>query len=243
MYFSAKELTDLIVEALEERNLDERSIHQLIYFLHFPTPEVPNTIAEVLCSDGDLLQNQNRLGKRLAWGHIEDLSGVRDIEVRANRQLRVSRQLNRIVIYMTMHQAPSTIGDEFSSLLDRFVHMLHFFDARRQNINLAYAAEEVLLLEKILESLISSSELAEKFLRLLFERLKPHQAKTIALSLGRRLEKCGEMVSNDKDSSLILPSSAPPLKESLRSQEDFLSNIEKLQRILTSYSGPMSQLH
>jgi hypothetical protein len=253
MFFSSKELTDLVVESIQENHPEERSIHQLIYLLHFPTHEVPSTIAEILCSNEGLLIQQDRLGKRLAWGHVEDLSQFRDIEVRANRQLRISRQLNRIVLYLAEQKAPSTIGEEFSSLLDRFVHMLHFFDARKENAQLAYAAEEVLLLEKILESFVISQELANKFLLILFERLKPQQIKTVALSLRKRLSQCLKDVEHtesdeitkkvSREESLILPSHTLPFKESLRKLDEFHKLCTALDSLLENYTGHLPQVH
>jgi hypothetical protein len=252
MFFSAKELSHLVIETLQETHPEERSIHQLIYFLHFPTEEVPITIAEVLCSDEDLLSRQDRLGKRLAWGHAEDLSRFRDIEMRASRQLRISRQLNRIVLYLATQKAPNSIGGEFSNLVERFVHILHYFDARKENAQLAYAAEEVLLLEKILESMIISKDLAQKFISLLFEKLKPSQVKTVSISLRRRLEHCeeeaelltsGKEKSDDPGEQLIIPSESPPLKESLREHKEFSALCKDLHTILEQYTGAVPQLH
>ncbi len=251
MFFSAKELSDLIIETLQDAHPDERSIHQLIYLLHFPTEEVPITIAEILCSDDDFLTRQDQLGKRLAWGHAEDLSQFRDIELRAIRQLRISRQLNRVVLYLAAQKAPNNIGGEFSNLVGRFVHILHYFDARKENTQLAYAAEEVLLLENILESFMISEELAQKFITLLFERLKPAQVKTVAISLKRRLEQCEEETErNSLDTQsetlsehLIIPSETPPLKKTLRTHEKFSSFCNRVYTLLEQYTGPMPQLH
>lgn len=248
MFFSAKELTDLILETIQDKHPEERSIHQLIYLLHFPTEEVPITIAEVLCSDQGLLTHQDRLGKRLAWGHAEDLSQFRDIEMRASRQLRISRQLNRVVLYLAAQKAPSNIGGEFSTLTERFVHILHYFDARKTNSQFAYAAEEVLLLEKILESIILSEELAGKFVTLLFERLKPAQLKVVATSLRKRLEQCEESAENNKDTyplieSLIIPSETPPLSNAITKHEKFGRSCKELHSLLEQYTGNITQLH
>ena len=251
MFFSAKELSDLVLESIQNSHPEKRSIAQLIYFLHFPTKEVPITIAEILCSDEDYLNRQDTLGKRLAWGHAEDLSQFRDIELRATRQLRISRQLNRIVLHLASQKAPANIGGEFSNLVERFVHILNYFDARKENSQLAYAAEEVLLLEKVIESFHISNELAEKFLSLLFERLKPSQVKTVALSLTKKLRECevasekntGSCFNETIQEQLIIPSETPLLRADIRCHKNFQTLCKSVYKLLEKYSGPVDQLH
>ncbi|HMO17540.1 MAG TPA: hypothetical protein PKA63_08485 [Oligoflexia bacterium] len=244
MYFSAKELAGLVIDVLEENNFDDRSVHQLLYFLHFPTSQVPLTIAEVLCSDGSLLTEQNRLGRRLALGHIEDLSQIRDIELRASRQARIGRQLNRVVLYLASQKAPSTIGDQFSHLLERFVHILHFFDTHKETPGNSYAAEEAFLIERIFEIFGLSIEIGERFLTLAFERLKPHQAKILALKLAKRLDECeGRICNSEPLHSLIDPSQTPSLSENIITHPGFNKHHNIFSRILESFGGPLPKLH
>ena len=243
MFFSSKELTQLLVDAITDNRLDHDALRGLLYYLNLPSEDIPHFIAKTLCKEPELISHQDRLGKRLAFGHVNELSEFRDMELRTNRQIRISRQLNRIALYLEENKAPNNITQDFSNLCNSFITALLFFEARKQNERHAFAAEEVLLLEQLVMSILSAQELTIKFYEYLFSKLGDRRGQIVAASLLKRLEESLNTKSLDTTEQIIDPNYCPPLPKSLENTLGFENALSQLTSFLEEKIGFKCDIH
>lgn len=243
MLFSSQKITKLLISAVENDRLDQNALKGLLYYLNFPDEEIPIIIAEKIIDEPDLITNQEILGKRLAFGHVQELSDLRNPEHRANRQIRICRQLNRIALFLEEHKAPASIINDFSKLCQSFISTMIFFEARKQDNKFAFAAEEVILIEQIISSILSSKDLSLKFYENLFNKLGNSRAKTLATSLLQRLHQTLEIEEDIEFRSILNPNSNPPISKELESCNGFIEAVEQLKEFLSDKSGKKSDFH
>ena len=243
MYFSSKELTKLLIDSIENDRLDQDALRGLIYYLNFPNEEIPIFIAETLLNEPDMITNQEILGKRLAYSHVGQLSDLRHPELRATRQIRICRQLNRIALYLEEKKAPASIISDFSKLCQSFISTLIFFEARKQDERFAFAAEEVLIIEQLIHSILASKELSLKFYETLFAKLGLSRAQILATSLLTRLDESMKAVGENAKDPIIDPNSSPALSKELETLNGFTEAVSQLTSFLESKKGNKNSLH
>lgn len=244
MLYSSREIAKLLSEAVEDNKLDTDALRIILYYLHLSNEEIPLIIAEKIIDEPELIFNQEILGQRLAYTHVHELSEIRHNELRYAKQLKISRQLNRIALYLEEHKAPTQILFVFTKLTHTFLSTLLFFESRKQKENTVFAAEEVLVLEQLIESILLSKDLAFRFFENLFCKLGNNDGKDLAYSLLMRLQKTAtSTLSTFNETQIINPNTCIQFNKSLESEYGFNNAVDTLSEYLEKKGGRKANLH
>ncbi len=158
-------------------------------------------------------------------------------------KLRLFRYFFAFALYLEEKKAPSSIISDFSKLCQSFISALIFFEARKQDERFAFAAEEVLIIEQLIQSILSSKELSLKFYETLFSKLGLSRAQILASSLLTRLEESMKGGEENVSDSIIDPNSSPALSKDLERLNGFTEAVAQLTSFLESKKGNKNNLH
>lgn len=238
MYFGIREIQELISSAIRNSKGSLGASLKLLYYLKFPKEDVPRIIARTICDNETYILNQDQLGKSLAGVHIDELSKIIDEELLVLEQSIISRQINRIALFLEEEKAPSTINYAFQEI-SKHLLSINALIKDISNSELFYPAKATLLIEEALQAILIDKDLGISFLEHNLKKLNSNKAKEVLDILNYHLKK---LDIPESTAQILNPHHSSHLTQELVNNPNFQTSVTQLFEILEAVSPKNSSV-
>lgn len=172
MYFSNKLIEELVLELAGEEEISPDTVHNFVYHLKLPGPEIPSFVARVIAERPSIGKARTPFPPRLAYGILEDGWSCFDENERKRDHVRLCRQVARIALGLQKLDHPLEVIKVFEGLFTIMIfasNALHDLGVRETEVT---KAELTALVERVLEAIMVQDEETCMLLNAVVRRLR-----------------------------------------------------------------------